>query len=209
MSKHRLFLSLIAATAFSLLSTGCAVGTQHITMVYPPTVGHGTNAVVNVEAAPIAETSKPIIVVRFVDERDNPNQVGTLKNGYGADTGTVVPKNNVADWVTDAIVYELGKAGYAATKQDTTNDATGIVLSGEIVTVACSAQSMYEGEVSFFGRVMRDGKELERQRYTGHSNGGLNWAYTNDSFSQTLALALEDAARRLLTDLRVVLKDPQ
>lgn len=208
MRSHCHLPSLIGAIVSSFLLTGCALGTRHVAMIYPPAIGHGTNAVVTAESTPIANVGdKPIIVIRFVDERDNPNQVGSLKNGYGMDTGTVVPDGDVAQWVTDAIAYELGREGYTVVRQDGTNEAAGVVLSGEIVTVTCSAQAMYESEVSFFARVTRDGKELERQRFTGHGNGGLNWAYTNVSFSQTLALALNDAVLKLLIDLKVVLKE--
>ena len=118
-------------------------------------------------------------------------------------TADVVAKNDVAEWVTDAIVEEFQHAGYQVTRGSSSKESTsGLVVSGEVLTVYCTALFSYEGDVSFTAIVMKDGKELIRKRYTGQGGAGVNWAATSSSYGYSLSEALERAAKDLLRDLR-------
>ena len=65
----------------------------------------------------------------------------------------------------------------------------------------------YEGEVSFFAQLQKDGKEILRKRYTGKGSAGMNWGAASESYGSSLAEALSLGIRELVADVNSAVKD--
>jgi hypothetical protein len=180
----------------------CAFGTRNVTLNYPP------EEPAIAEAAPVTANGKSLVLIQFVDQRSNKKVIGEVRNGYGMHTADVVCENDVAEWVTGAIKMELEKRGYKVIVAQNNNRASGDpTLGGEILQVYCTALWNYEGEVSFFAQLQKDGKELFRKRYTGKGSAGLNWSASSSSYGGSLSRALSVAAKNLVDDVSATMRE--
>ncbi len=186
---------------FFILSTisGCAFGTRHVQLHYPP----------EEQTSGIAEASvdhqgsgRAIILAPFQDTRNRGEIVGHVQNGFGMKTADVKTSNNVSEWVTKAIAMELEKQGYkvkiVSTKPELSSD---MVVSGNISNVYCTAYLSYEGEVSLLAKIEKDGKKLLEKPYLGRNGSGANWAASSKSFEKTLSLSLQEAINGFIADI--------
>jgi hypothetical protein len=183
------------------LMAGCAYGTRHVTLVYPPEQPDVSRTIrPAAESVPPAGTQQPIVLVRFADRRAEKQAIGEVR-GTLFRTADVVTDSNVADWVSQALKRELEGAGYSVTVVDTAPLGGGAILSGEVLSVYCTALLFYEARVSFSARITKDGKEILKGRYRGEGSAGSNWAAAAESYSHSLSLALGEATGRLVSDL--------
>jgi hypothetical protein len=182
----------------------CAFGNRHVTLNYPPEK-QSESAVA--EAAPVPVNGKSIILMQFVDQRSNKSVIGEVRNGWGMRTADVVVENDVSSWLTNAVRLELEKLGYKVTLGSNSDLSSNIVLGGEVLHVYCTAMMTYEGEVSFFAMLQKDGKELLRKRYTGKGSAGLNWSAASTSYGSSLSEALSIAIKDLVVDVNNTIKE--
>ena len=181
---------------------GCAFGNRHVTLNYPPEKQSESEGLKVAEAAPVPVNGKPIILMQFVDQRSNKSVIGEVRNGWGMRTADVVAENDVSNWLTNAVRFELEKLGYKITLGTNNSESLSvIVLGGEVLHVYCTAMMTYEGEVSFFATLQKDGKELLRKRYTGKGSAGMNWAAASSSSGGSLSEALSIALKDLVIDV--------
>jgi hypothetical protein len=201
-------ISVFIVCTMLLLVTGCAFGTRRVTLVYPPEKAEISDAKVAEAAASPTINGKSVVLQQFADQRSNKECIGEVRNGLGMRTADVVAENSVTEWVTQAVKEEMEKAGYKVTKVDSITMPTTdiVVLTGDIITVYCIALFSYEGEVSFFAILQKDGKEILNKRYTGKGSAGLNWAASSSSYGYSLSVALASAASNLVDDIKTVLK---
>jgi hypothetical protein len=190
------------------LVAGCAFGTRQPTLIYPPASEPGTVPAAHA-AVTQAPKNVPIVLDTFKDQRSDKKVVGTMRNTFGMRTADVIPNNSVPEWVTQALTMELMNNGYNVTAGTARDSPAGaVVVSGEILNVFCDVYFSYTGQVSLFVRVSRDGKELLNKHYMGEGSAGLNWAGTEESYAQSLALALSAASKQFLSDLDTSLVAP-
>jgi len=205
--KLRIAHVLILCVLFSSLCS-CAFGNRHVTLDYPPDKSSESAGPKTAEAAPMPINGKSISLFQFVDQRSNKNVIGEVRNGWGMRTADVVAENDIANWLTNAVKTELEKAGYKVTLENQINpNVSNIALSGEIIHIYCMAMMTYEGEVSFFAQLQKDGKELLRKRYTGKGSAGLNWTAASSSYGSSLTLALSYAIKDLVADVNNTMKE--
>jgi hypothetical protein len=197
---------LLAMLGLLPLMTGCVLGTRQVTLAYPPERSAedlGSGAVARSIASP--ETRQPIVLVPFADRRYEKMVIGEVRGTgrlLGVRTADVVTTNNVAEWVNQAIRVELEEAGYEVTMGEGSGRPGGTpVLSGEIMSVYCTALMLYEARVSFSAQITKDGREILKKLYRGDGSAGTNLAATASSYSRSLSLALAEAAGRLVSDL--------
>lgn len=184
------------------MASGCAFGDRRVTLSYPPEKGAEKSGSGVAEAAPLSTATGKTIYLRKFDDQRTKQEIGEVRNGWGAKTADVIAENDVRKWISEALKTELEEAGY-----NVITNAGGDVpsaepeLGGEILTVYCTALMSYEGEVSFFAYVTKEDKELLRKRYTGKGSAGTNWGASAKSYGQSLSMALSEAIKSLLNDL--------
>lgn len=183
--------------------SGCAFGTRHVTLSYPPESNMGELSVAGANATPLKPGSeKTIAFFRFNDHRVNKSRIGNVQNTYGMDTADVVAENDVAEWINSAIIVELEDAGYKVVKGEELENIDNLpLLKGEILRVYVTAYFSYEAEVSLIAELELDKKVIMRESYNSRGSVGLNMAMTADSAGESLSLALADAVRQIVHDV--------
>jgi len=180
---------------------GCVLGDRKILLDYPPKTDSG---MVNQAQAASPPIGKDIVVAlaEFADERDEKAVIGDTQNAYGMRMADVIAVNDVPTWVTDAIRAEMTRAGFTVVDEPTAGGGVdALTVSGEVVKVYTTAYWSYEAEVSFHARAQNETGVLLDKVYVGEGSAGTNWAATERSYGQSLALALQDAAKGFVTDL--------
>lgn len=196
-------LNYVAFLSVIVLIQGCAFGTRHVPLSYPPSQSSSLGEK-TAHAATISANQQPIVLLKFADDRQK-TEIGEVRNGWGMKTADVVSEKDVAKWVTDALAFELMAAGYQVSQDTAPEDGkTNLIISGQVLTVYCAAHLSYEGDVSFYAKVEQDGKELIRKRYSGEASAGLNWAATSSSYGSSLSQALQRAAGDFVRDVRAL-----
>ncbi|TAM49973.1 MAG: hypothetical protein EPN57_22930 [Paraburkholderia sp.] len=195
-----------AAFASAFVLSGCVLGTRNPTLSYPPASDAGRTSVAHAAETPPSRNVQ-IVLKPFADERSNTRTVGTTRNAFGMRMADVIPSNSVSDWVTRAVRAELESNGYSVIegKQGDNVPSTSVIVSGEILNVFCDMYMSYTGQVSLVIRLNRDGKELLNRHYAGEGSAGLAIAATSESYSRSLALALQSALQKFVSDLNKTL----
>jgi hypothetical protein len=117
-------------------------------------------------------------------------------------TADVMASNDVAQWVREALVFELNQSGYGAALGDAAQAPPDrLVITGQVVDVLTKAYFTYTSQVVLATHLQRGNASLRRNTYTGEGGGGLNVAATEAGFGRSVALALQDAVRKLIADL--------
>lgn len=191
----------VGALMVAVLS-GCAFGTRQPTLVYPPP-GDPSVTVAETARSTAAPKKTKIVLAPFRDERTDKTVVGTVRNGFGMRTADVVPTNNVANWVTDAVGTELRLSGYSVVRGGASdpNDPESVLIGGDVLNVFCDMYLSYTGQVSLLVRVSRGNRDLLAKHYAGEGSAGLAMAATGESYAESLALALRDALRKFVAEL--------
>ncbi len=204
---RRLIYVLLSGT----LLGGCAFGDRVSKLQYPPPPeGGSAQAAVPLPSASLRSDERPIIVGRFVDRRTNKKKIGFVQNTFGMETANVFAANSVAEWMRAALVTELGLNGYSAKLGEGRNSpADRIVVTGEIQKVLTKAYFDYNSEVIFSADVKRADTSLSKKTYIGKGGGGINLAATEAGFGRSIALALQDALRRLVAEIGRVRGKPK
>lgn len=152
-------------------------------------------------AAPLAEHAPHVtVVVRdVVDRRKDTSVVGEVRNGFGMRTADVHGKGDGAAWLRDAAQSELQRCGFDVVEPGRRSD---LVVDVQLQNAHCTAYMDYEGDVCIAAKALRDGRALVDGVYTGKGGAGVNWSATDESFAETLDLALQDALLQFARDVR-------
>lgn len=200
--------SVLLVLVSSVLS-GCVIGERRPTLYYPAKAEQGVIPAASAAAKPAA---KPVqIVLRtFDDQRSDKKTVGTTRNGFGMKMADVTPVNSVPEWVQVALRKELQDAGYEVVTDAKSDDQASnrAVVTGDILNVYCDMYFNYTGQVSLVARVSRSGKEVMNKHYSGEGSAGVAWAATEESYAQSLALALAAAIKPFIVELDKNLSSP-
>ena len=181
MNRKLALLSLICIVSL----IGCAFGTRRPTLTYTSIAAEQSSKNIKICLSP------------FNDKRTVMDAVGYSRNAYGMRCAKVVPTNNVADWVTQAIRTELSKAGYSVSCEEGTSN----VIEGDILEVFCDAYMSYQGSVGLRVVLKKSGETILDRSYSSKQNGGLNWAATETAYAKTLELTLRDAIMQVVRDI--------
>ena len=195
-------LGVVALTSLALVSTGCAFGTRHANITYPPDPDH-QDAAANAKPA---GSSGRVALQSFVDDRADKRLVGHVRNGFGMKTADVVSdQQDLSALVTGAVRAELQKAGYEVVGAEGKTEEGVPVLAGSLTRLYCDAYMNYEGEATLILRVQRDGEEVYRKTYEGKGSAGMNWTATGASYGKSVSFAIVDAIEVMLRDLPTAL----
>ena len=185
----------------TIVTSGCAFGTRRAALQTPPVASLPASA-------PVSSASRgKIVLVAFADQRSNKRAIGEVRNGWGMHTADVEPDRDIGQWITQFVKAALEQAGYHVIEGNPSSlPALPPVLRGDVLTVYCTALFAYEGEVSFFAHVEKDGRQLLHTRYTGKGSAGFNWAATGSGYAASLESALKESLAPLIADLQVALR---
>ena len=164
---------------------GCAFGTRRPTLTYTSV------------AAEQSSKNIKICLMPFNDKRTVTDTIGYSRNAYGMRCAKVIPTNNVADWVTQAMRTELEKAGYSVS----CGEGASNVIEGDIYEVFCDAYMSYEGRLGLRVVLKKSGETILDRSYSSKQNGGINWAATETAYATTLELTLRDTIMQVLRDM--------
>ena len=181
---------------------GCAFGTREALLTYPPPVDQEGGQVAHA-ANQATKNGVKVIIGDVEDKRTVTHRVGNVRNGFGMDTADVVATNNVRDWVVEALQWELNNAGYSVVKPaDIGKDVDSAVnVTGAIQTIYCDVYMTYDGDATVQLKAVQNGKEIVHNLYVGSGSAGMNWAATEESYSISLGLALQDAIGKFINEL--------
>lgn len=188
----------------AISTSACAFGNRTVTLNYPPEDSSKDSGIPTAQAA-VAPVDSLIVLAPFQNKLEKGKLIGEVLNGYGMHTADVNAGNDIAQWATEGIRYEMEKAGYnVKVMPEVNNPKDGLLIQGEVGRVFCTAYLTYEGEVGLAARLELNGEEVFNKRYLGRAKSGLNWAMTAKSYNRILSLALQDAARQFVRDLNQV-----
>lgn len=136
-------------------------------------------------------------VIPFEDKRTIKDTVGYSRNGFGQRCAKVIPQNNVAGWVTNALKLELTNAGYTISEEENTPNK----IEGVVIDIFCDTYFTYDGRASLKVSLKKDGKILIDKDYSSTKSGGANWAATSESFAKTLDMTLQDVLKQVMFDI--------
>jgi hypothetical protein len=182
--------------------TGCAFGTRHAELSYPPKADNGGKLIASAHAQASVSGEPREVIVQVTDQRASRERVGNVRNGFGIDTANVVTDDDIRLWVESALTSELANAGYtivADGDRATGDDAIG--LYAEILEVYCDVYMTYDADVSMEVTLTVKDQQPFQRSYEGDGSVGVNWGATGKSYAESLSLALQDAITRILADL--------
>ena len=182
----------------------CVLGDRKIMLDYPPKSDSG---VVSAAKAATVATGAEVALAQFADERGEKKVIGDTQNAYGMRMADVIAVNDVPTWITDAVRSEMEQAGFTVIDEPSADEAAHtLMVSGEVITVYTTAYWSYEADVRFHARVQKAENTLLDKVYSGEGGAGTNWAATEKAYGHSLALALQDAARKFVSDLAALEK---
>lgn len=178
------------ALFLAITLSGCAFGTRHVLLTYQPLRPPGSPKGVTIFIAP------------FEDRRQTPQLVGHVLNGYGWKTAKIKTRNEVSQWVHDALAAELRNTGYDVAVNGTPEAA---MVSGKVLHVDCTSYWTYEGTVNLEIEVRRGHNVLLQKTYLGEADRGLVLALRAKSYGAVLEEALQVTLGKAVNDLEGVL----
>jgi hypothetical protein len=173
----------------ALMAGGCAFGNRHVTSQYTP-VAHART-----------ESQKTFLLTEFTDnrsagKREDPKEVGWVRNGYGMITAKVyVTDCTPMKWTTDALEQELNHAGYhvkcvTAAPATAPSSADTIVVSGTLEEFFVGMYMTYNTHVHCTIVVTRNGAKLFEKHYEADRHRGA-WIASESEYRDAMVDALQ------------------
>jgi hypothetical protein len=184
-----------------LFGTGCAFGTRHAVLAYPP-----TSMLKTATNAPAVSHPEKIALGAFTDERGDKVVIGYVRNGYGMKTAEVHLDSDVVPFINDAVRYELRKAGWETVTEPAATNSDIPVISGEVLVLHCDAFMTYEGDATLMIHATKNGREIFKKTYSGSGDGDLNWAMTSEGYGKAVSESVQEALLAFVRDIPTILR---
>lgn len=151
--------------------------------------------------APVQEGAVRVRVAlrEILDRRKETAEIGEVRNGFGMRTAAVKSKGDPVAWLREAVAAELERAGFAVVDPAQADD---LAVEVHLQTMHCTATGSYEGTVCIAAKALRASGSLVDGVYNGTGSAGVNWSATDESFAETLDLALQDALIQFTQEMR-------
>jgi hypothetical protein len=144
-----------------------------------------------------------ILLLPFIDRRPAPGIVGSLPDPATGGTAELAPRGSVSAWVTDAVAYELRRAGYLVDRAEALSDADTLpVVLGQVDVVGNTGVFHQGAEVTFTGELRSASRVVLRREYTGHGSAASGSRLTAELYGRSLSLALTAAVRSFAAEAR-------
>jgi uncharacterized lipoprotein YajG len=198
MKKRKFTISvLVLACAFEL--TGCS--TRQVKLYYPAepraVASQSASSTDNADQSNTRE-----IILDTFDARAEKNRLSNRSNGgyVGFQFTVFATDDDIANWVSDAVAYELREAGYSVIRKDdrTSNDALP-ELTVDLQKLFARVTAEITTEALIQATLQRENKTQITRQYCG-AGRATNWVDSGETFAKSLALALQDAISQMLED---------
>lgn len=178
---------------------GCAFGDRHVSLLYEPV--DDTYAV-----------QERVAVVTFVDERprDRLQDVGEVRNGYGMVTANVridtkkqqLENQDIGQWVANALVEELRRAGADVQCFDSAQAAAGypVIVSGSVSQLWVNMYMQYDAKIRTNVRITRNGEVVFEGPIKGDYET-MAWFGSRSDYEKALRKTLQAWIRNTMPHL--------
>lgn len=154
-----------------------------------------------------------VAVLRFLDNRKNPEAIGSNKNVYGMRVNTVKTTDNLGQILSEASVDALRKAGLDSelrtelTSADSLLSEYGAVVGGEIVKIVVDTKPGWNtvdatAEIEIMLTVWRNGEKTSVGPVLGSAKQGTVGADITNAASQALDGAIQNCIRNMIIELK-------
>lgn len=188
--------------------TGCAFGTRYVDLNYPPEA-HSQQEGPKVTEHGTPRSPGQSIVLQVNDVRPDGTRVGTIRNTAGMATAAVLPKDDVTEWVQNAVIDELLQRGYQVLRSQ--GPGTGVpplTMIVDIRKVYCDVYMYYDAEITLGGSLWQDQQALTRGIFPIQVNTGLSWLMSANGIEASLSQALQQSVWAMLQGLGFVESTP-
>ena len=194
---------LLLACIFEL--TACV--TRPVELYYPPDARAVANQPASADDNSDQSNAREIVLDTF-DARTEKVRLNDRSNGgfVGFQYTMFVTEDDMAEWVSDAVAFELGEAGYSVIRKDTrtSNDAV-LGLTVDLQKLFASVTAEISTEALIQATLQRENKTQITRQYDGIGRA-TNFVDSGETFAKSLALALQDAISKMLVDLELTHK---
>jgi len=131
--------------------------------------------------------------------------VGSLNNVHGVHQADLLSARNPDEWITDAFLYELNKAGYTANhrKSFPAGVAHGIAITDISVFMNIdkgNVTSDTKQELKFNIEIYRNGAKVKTLTVASRDKSTVAFAASRDKMESIMRQSLQDALRRILPE---------
>lgn len=190
---------LLLAGLFIALLSGCATVDQKINLNYTPS------------ERSFGRNSGEIAVVRKDSPADKKNSkgewiIGSINNVHGVHQADLLSDRKVGEWITDALLLELKKAGYTATY---TTDLLAGNASGILISDIKAFLNVNKGTVSdeikhelkFNIDIFLNGLKAKTFTVSSRENKTVPLSASKEDKEKIMLQALQDAIQQIIPEI--------
>lgn len=199
-------------TIILLNLTACAFGTREVNLSYPPEKNHEIG-VANAANTTAKNGTFAVKVHTFKNNRPTVDPVtsqkkssaiiGNVRNGFYMKTADVISNQNIEDWVTNAVKYELERNGYKVLDITPKESASSFWdFQGSTLNVYADAYFNYDGKVKLHLLLKQHSSNevLIDKDYEGVYKE-VNFAASEEGYKDILEKSLSNAIGLIIIDL--------
>jgi len=202
MTRHqpsRVAAGVLLALAAALPAPACRTQGPQVVLFFPP-----RGAIDEPLSSPPVAADVTVEVTHAEDRRDQPGVIGVERGLAGMVTARIRASNAGADWIAQAVRYELAQAGLRPLGAPVTGDAVDVdpaadadesadlAVELELLGTEAASGPRHPAAAVVVGRLRRDGRVLFSRRLRG-SAPALDTGGVPIDPAESLALALRDA----------------
>lgn len=205
MNVHGLFRLLSAIVLLAGLSA-CATVDQKINLLYsPPDKQFGIHSGEVIVSLSNALSQQPSPQGGWI--------IGSLNNVHGVHQANLLSDRLVKEWISDALLVELKRAGYSAASSALLPPGTrrGLVLTGvhavlDVNAGAVTAKTAHE--LTFNVEIFIDGTKQKTLTISSRDNQTVAMSASQKEKEQIMLHSLQDAMQKLIPEIIVLFNNP-
>lgn len=174
-------------TVLSVVTGGCAFGTRHVNLTYPPTLP---------ATPPTPPTFGRVAVARFEDARSQAQGTGSLlgkvRNGYGMPTASVLANQDPVLWVNEGVARALVAQGLTVERVVAPPDGVPTV-TGRVTRASGGMYATMDANVSADLAIEHQGQTVATLSCAGTARK-MAWTVSAEEYRSIFEAAMGDFA---------------
>ena len=169
---------------------GCAFGTRHVNLTYPPTL----------TAAPTAAPRfGRVAVAQFEDARTEKQGTGMLlgkvRNGYGIPTASVLANQSPVVWVNEGVARALVAQGLTVERVAAATDPAVPTITGRVTRASGGMYASMDANVSADLAIQHGGRTVTTLSCSGQASK-VAWTASAEEYRTVFEAAMADFANQ-------------